>query len=55
MPALSLRRIAPHTTLRLGQFVAPSVEKRGRFAYQRAHLVEIDKRLSATGIGSGHI
>jgi hypothetical protein len=53
IPALQLRRLLPQTALRLGQFVAPKIEKTGRFAYQQEHLKEIQKRLSATGLESG--
>lgn len=53
IPALQIRRIAPQSALRLGQFVAPRIEKTGRFAYQRAHLREIDKRLTAAALDSG--
>ena len=53
IPALELRRLFPQTTLRLGQFVAPRVEKSGRFAYQREHLREIQKRLAAAGLDNG--
>lgn len=53
IPALSLRRVAPQTTLRLGQFVAPRVEKTGRFAYQQEHLREIGKRLTVADLESG--
>jgi glycosyltransferase involved in cell wall biosynthesis len=52
IPALHLRRMLPQTALRLGQFVAPRVEKSGRFAYQQAHLREIQKRLVANGLDS---
>lgn len=53
IPALALRRVAPQTTLRLGQFVAPRVEKTGRFAYQQEHLKEIAKRLAAAELDTG--
>lgn len=53
IPALQIRRVAPHAALRLGQMVAPKVEKTGRFAYQQEHLKEIDKRLVASGLDSG--
>jgi hypothetical protein len=53
IPALSLRRIAPQTTLRVGQFVAPKIEKTGRFAYQQEHVKEIGKRLVAADMDSG--
>ena len=53
IPALELRRLLPQTALRLGQFVAPRIEKSGRFAYQLEHLREIQKRLAATGLDSG--
>lgn len=53
IPALQLRRAFPRPALRLGQFVAPRVEKAGRFAYQQAHLEEIQKRLEASGLASG--
>ena len=53
IPALELRRLFPQTALRLGQFVAPRVEKSGRFAYQQAHMREIRKRLAATGLDNG--
>jgi hypothetical protein len=53
IPALQLRRVAPQAALRLGQFVAPKIEKDGRFAYQQEHLREIDKRLSVAGMDSG--
>lgn len=53
IPALQLRRIAPQAALRLGQFVAPKVEKDGRFAYQQEHLKEIAKRLTLAGLDSG--
>lgn len=53
IPGLELRRLFPQTTLRLGQFVAPRAEKAGRFAYLRAHLREIHKRLAAAGLDSG--
>lgn len=53
IPALQLRRMLPQTALRLGQFVAPRVEKSGRYAYQGEHLKEIRKRLVATGLDSG--
>lgn len=53
IPALSLRRLLPQTALRLGQFVAPRVEKAGRYAYQGEHLREISKRLAAAGLDSG--
>jgi hypothetical protein len=53
IPALRLRRMLPHTALRVGQFVAPRIEKAGRFAYQQAHLREIHKRLAASGLDSG--
>jgi glycosyltransferase involved in cell wall biosynthesis len=52
IPALQLRRMLPQAALRLGQFVAPRVEKVGRFAYQQVHLREIHKRLVASGLGS---
>lgn len=53
IPALELRRLFPQTALRLGQFVAPRIEKSGRFAYQLEHLREIHKRLAANGLDSG--
>lgn len=53
IPALELRRLFPQTALRLGQFVAPRVEKSGRFAYQLEHLHEIHKRLAANGLDTG--
>lgn len=53
IPALQLRRVAPQAALRLGQFVAPKVEKDGRFAYQQEHLKEIAKRLTVAGLESG--
>lgn len=53
IPALQLRRIAPQSALRLGQFVAPSIEKTGRFAYQQQHLREIAKRLAVSGLDRG--
>lgn len=52
VPALPLRRLAPHMTLRLGQFVAPAIEKEGRFGYMRVHVEEIRKRLIAGGLDS---
>lgn len=52
IPALPLRRVAPKTALRLGQFVAPKIEKDGRFAYQIEHLKEIAKRLAVAGLDS---
>lgn len=52
IPALPLRRVVPQSALRLGQFVAPKVEKDGRFAYQLEHLKEISKRLAAGGLDS---
>lgn len=53
IPALQLRRVAPQTALRMGQFVAPRWEKTGRFAYQQAHLREIAKRLDVSQFDSG--
>ena len=53
IPALELRRLFPQAALRLGQFVAPRIEKSGRFAYQQEHLREIHKRLAASGLDSG--
>lgn len=53
IPALHLRRVMPQTSLRLGQFVAPKIEKTGRFAYQQEHIKEIQKRLVAGGLASG--
>jgi glycosyltransferase involved in cell wall biosynthesis len=52
IPALQLRRVAPQAALRLGQFVAPKIEKDGRFAYQQEHLKEIGKRLAISGLDS---
>lgn len=52
VPALPLRRLAPHATLRLGQFVAPALEKEGRFGYMRVHVEEIRKRLVSTDFDS---
>jgi hypothetical protein len=37
----------------MGQFVAPRVEKSGRFAYQLEHLMEISKRLQGAGLDDG--
>jgi glycosyltransferase involved in cell wall biosynthesis len=53
IPALELRRLFPRTALRLGQFVAPRIEKSGRFAYQVEHVREIQKRLASNGLDSG--
>lgn len=52
IPALPIRRVLPRVALRMGQFVAPRTEKDGRFAYNLAHIDEIDKRLAATGLDS---
>jgi glycosyltransferase involved in cell wall biosynthesis len=53
IPALRLRRVMPHAALRAGQFVAPRIEKTGRFAYQQQHIKEIQKRLVVSGLHSG--
>lgn len=53
IPALPLRRLAPQTTLRAGQFLANRPERIGRSQYHRAHLEEIAKRLAVADLDSG--
>lgn len=45
IPALRLRRFAPQTALRFGQFLPSRDTRLGRFDYHLAHLAEIEKRL----------
>lgn len=53
IPALQLRRFAPQSALRAGQFMAPRSEKLGRFEYLAAHLAAIEKRLDCAGLATG--
>lgn len=50
IPGLRIRRVVPRAALQMGQFVPSMTEKRGRLAYHVAHIDEIEKRLTATGL-----
>lgn len=53
IPALRLRRVAPHAALRFGQLLADRSTRIGRFDYHLAHLAEIEKRLEHLGMDCG--
>lgn len=53
IPALRLRRFAPHAALRVGQFLPDRDERLGRLDYHLAHLTEIQKRLEHLDLDTG--
>jgi hypothetical protein len=52
IPALRIRKVAPHAALRVGQFVHGRTEIDRRMGYHLAHFDEIEKRLDVAGLSS---
>ncbi len=50
IPGLALRRVAPRAVLHLAQLRVGATDAADRADYHRAHLDEIEKRLTATGL-----